>query len=50
MHKSEQGYTDKTLKEDLELPLFDLTAIADYMCICMNMVFQNLGFSIEESC
>ncbi|CAL5390604.1 unnamed protein product [Camellia sinensis] len=29
MHKSEQGYTDKTQKEDLELPLFDLTAIAD---------------------
>ncbi|CAL5390587.1 unnamed protein product [Camellia sinensis] len=29
MHKSEQGYTDKTQKEDLELPLFDLTVIAD---------------------
>ncbi|CAL5391019.1 unnamed protein product [Camellia sinensis] len=29
MHKSEQGYTDKTQKEDLELPLFDLTIIAD---------------------
>ncbi|KAI7981986.1 G-type lectin S-receptor-like serine/threonine-protein kinase [Camellia lanceoleosa] len=29
MHKSEQGYTDKTQKEDLELPLFDLTVIVD---------------------
>ncbi|XP_028061795.1 G-type lectin S-receptor-like serine/threonine-protein kinase SD1-1 [Camellia sinensis] len=29
MHKSEQGYTDKTQQEDLELPLFDLTIIAD---------------------
>ncbi|CAL5393183.1 unnamed protein product [Camellia sinensis] len=29
MHKSEQGYTDKTQNEDLELPLFDLTVIAD---------------------
>ncbi|CAL5321791.1 unnamed protein product [Camellia sinensis] len=29
MHKSEQGYTDKTQKEDLELQLFDLTVIAD---------------------
>ncbi|KAI7981984.1 G-type lectin S-receptor-like serine/threonine-protein kinase, partial [Camellia lanceoleosa] len=29
MHKSEQGYTDKTQKEDLELPLFDLTIIAN---------------------
>ncbi|KAL7218802.1 hypothetical protein ACSBR2_011966 [Camellia fascicularis] len=29
MHKFEQGYTDKTQKEDLELPLFDLTAIVD---------------------
>ncbi|CAL5393207.1 unnamed protein product [Camellia sinensis] len=29
MHKSEQGSTDKTQKEDLELPLFDLTVIAD---------------------
>ncbi|KAI8010644.1 G-type lectin S-receptor-like serine/threonine-protein kinase SD1-1, partial [Camellia lanceoleosa] len=29
MHKSEQSYTNKTQKEDLELPLFDLTVIAD---------------------
>ncbi|XP_028070050.1 uncharacterized protein LOC114272527 isoform X2 [Camellia sinensis] len=29
MHKSEQGYTDKTQKEDLQLPLFDLIVIAD---------------------
>ncbi|KAL7197810.1 hypothetical protein ACSBR2_020351 [Camellia fascicularis] len=29
MHKSEQGYTDKTQKEDLELLMFDLTVIAD---------------------
>ncbi|KAI7981981.1 G-type lectin S-receptor-like serine/threonine-protein kinase [Camellia lanceoleosa] len=29
MHKSEHGYTNKTQKEDLELPLFDFTVIAD---------------------
>ncbi|KAI8011740.1 G-type lectin S-receptor-like serine/threonine-protein kinase [Camellia lanceoleosa] len=29
MHKSKHGYIDKTQKEDLELPLFDLTVIAD---------------------
>ncbi|CAL5393213.1 unnamed protein product [Camellia sinensis] len=29
MHKSGHGYTDKTQNEDLELPLFDLTTIAD---------------------
>ncbi|CAL5393185.1 unnamed protein product [Camellia sinensis] len=29
MHESEQGYTNKTQKEDLELPLFDLTVIVD---------------------
>ncbi|CAL5390627.1 unnamed protein product [Camellia sinensis] len=27
----QRSYTDKTRKEDLELPLFDLTAIADYI-------------------
>ncbi|KAL7175487.1 hypothetical protein ACSBR2_029146 [Camellia fascicularis] len=29
MHNSEQGYTDKSHKEDLELPLFDLVVIAN---------------------
>ncbi|GMP52749.1 hypothetical protein CsSME_00018451 [Camellia sinensis var. sinensis] len=29
MHNSEQGYNDKSQKEDLELPLFDLAVIAN---------------------
>ncbi|XP_028110414.1 G-type lectin S-receptor-like serine/threonine-protein kinase At4g27290 [Camellia sinensis] len=29
MHNSEQGYTDKSQKEDLKLPLFDLAVIAN---------------------